>query len=236
MLCGQDSRGQGILRVPLVHGDLEAVREVVNQLRFRNIGGLIIIDLIDMESAENRDKVYRALQEALRSDKSKTNILKISELGLVEMTRKRTRENLVQQLCQPCPHCEGRGYVLSPESVAFKAMRENAPVCWCKEPPELGAGVSSGGGAGGSGPANTADGGGARLRGAADDGDGLDAAIPERRCGGPARTGCTRWGPHEDQTRESTGDGAPRRTQQIAIHGRSGDDGGVNWKLVRVTG
>jgi Ribonuclease G/E len=96
----------------------------VNQLRFRNIGGLIIIDLIDMESAENRDKVYRALQEALRGDKAKTNILKISELGLVEMTRKRTRENLVQTLCEPCPYCERKGYVLSEESVAHKVLRE----------------------------------------------------------------------------------------------------------------
>jgi ribonuclease G len=104
--------------------NLEAVKEVVYQLRFRNIGGLIIIDLIDMESAENRDRVYRALQEALRADKARTNILKISELGLVEMTRKRTRENLVQTLCEPCPNCEGRGYVLSRESVAFKVLRE----------------------------------------------------------------------------------------------------------------
>ena len=104
--------------------NLEAVKEVVNQLRFRNIGGLIIVDLIDMESAENRDKVYRALQESLRADKAKTNILKISELGLVEMTRKRTRENLVQQLCEPCAYCEGRGYVLSAESVAYKLLRE----------------------------------------------------------------------------------------------------------------
>src|SRR5690606_8155607 len=104
--------------------NLEAVKEVVRQLRFRNIGGLIIVDLIDMESAENREKVYRAFQEALRQDKAKTNILKISELGLVEMTRKRTRENLVQQLCEPCAHCEGRGYVLSRESVAYKVLRE----------------------------------------------------------------------------------------------------------------
>ena len=104
--------------------NLEAVKEVVYQLRFRNIGGLIIIDLIDMESAENRDRVYRALGEALRADKARTNILKISELGLVEMTRKRTRENLVQTLCEPCANCEGRGYLLSRESVAFKVLRE----------------------------------------------------------------------------------------------------------------
>jgi len=84
----------------------------------------VIIDLIDMESAGNREKVYRALQESLRADKARTNILKISELGPVEMTRKRTRENLVQTLCEPCSYCEGRGYVLSRESVAFKVLRE----------------------------------------------------------------------------------------------------------------
>jgi Ribonuclease G/E len=77
-----------------------------------------------MESSENREKVYRAFQEALRGDKAKTNILKISELGLVEMTRKRTRENLVQTLCEPCPYCERKGYVLSSESVAHKVLRE----------------------------------------------------------------------------------------------------------------
>ena len=104
--------------------NLEAVEEVVHQLRFRNLGGLIIIDLIDMESSGNREKVYRALQEALRADKARTNILKISELGLVEMTRKRTRENLVQTLCEPCSYCEGRSYVLSRESVAFRVLRE----------------------------------------------------------------------------------------------------------------
>jgi ribonuclease G len=116
--------GKRDLEETVLKTNLEAVHEVVYQLRFRNIGGLIIIDLIDMESAENREKVYRALQEALRQDKAKTNILKISELGLVEMTRKRTRENLVQQLCSPCSYCAGRGYVLSRESVANKVLRE----------------------------------------------------------------------------------------------------------------
>ena len=97
---------------------------MVNQLRFRNIGGLIIIDLIDMESADHREKTYRALRDALRNDKARTNILKISELGLVEMTRKRTRENLVQTLCEPCVHCEGRGYLLSDETVTYNLLRE----------------------------------------------------------------------------------------------------------------
>jgi ribonuclease G len=116
--------GKRELEDTVLRTNLEAVREIVYQLRFRNIGGLIILDLIDMEISENREKVYRALQEALRQDKAKTNILKISELGLVEMTRKRTRENLVQQLCEPCSYCEGRGYVLSRQSVAFKVLRE----------------------------------------------------------------------------------------------------------------
>jgi ribonuclease G len=116
--------GKRDLEETVLKTNLEAVREVVKQLRFRNIGGLNIVDLIDMESGENREKVYRAFQEALRQDKAKTNILKISELGLVEMTRKRTRENLVQQLCEPCSHCEGRGYLLSRESVTHKILRE----------------------------------------------------------------------------------------------------------------
>jgi ribonuclease G len=116
--------GKHDLEETVLRTNLEAVKEVVYQLRFRNIGGLIIIDLIDMETQENREKVYRALQEALRQDKAKTNILKISELGLVEMTRKRTRESLVQTLCEPCPYCEGKSYVLSQESVAFKVLRE----------------------------------------------------------------------------------------------------------------
>jgi Ribonuclease G/E len=115
--------GRRDLEDTVLKTNLEAVREVVQQLRFRNIGGLIIIDLIDMESAENREKTFRALQDAVRQDKAKTNILKISELGLVEMTRKRTRENLVQMLCEPCSHCEGKGYVLSEDSMAQKVLR-----------------------------------------------------------------------------------------------------------------
>jgi hypothetical protein len=116
--------GKRDLEETVLKTNLEAVKEVVYQLRLRNIGGLIIIDLIDMESLENREKVYRALQESVRYDKARTNILKISELGLVEMTRKRTRENLVQTLCEPCAHCDGRGYVLDGESVAYKVLRQ----------------------------------------------------------------------------------------------------------------
>ena len=112
------------LEETILKTNLEAVREIVRQLRFRNIGGLIILDLIDMEVAANREKVYRALKDAAREDKSRVNLLKISELGLVEMTRKRTRENLVQQLCDACPNCEGRGYVQSTQTVCYKIFRE----------------------------------------------------------------------------------------------------------------
>jgi len=116
--------GKRNLEETVLKTNLEAVREVAYQLRFRNIGGLIIIDLIDMEPTQNRDKVYRALLDELRKDKAKTNVLPISELGLVEMTRKRTRENLVQTVCEPCPYCDGRSFVLSRDSVAYKVLRE----------------------------------------------------------------------------------------------------------------
>ena len=112
------------LEETILKTNLEAVREIVHQIRLRNIGGLIILDLIDMELAANREKVYRAQLDALREDKAKVNLLKISELGLIEMTRKRTRENLVQQLCEPCPDCEGRAYIQSSQSICHKIFRE----------------------------------------------------------------------------------------------------------------
>jgi ribonuclease G len=112
------------LEETILKTNLEAVREIVHQLRFRNIGGLILLDLIDMEIAANREKVFRSLMDSVREDKSKVNILKISELGILEMTRKRTRENLIQQLCESCNYCEGRGYVPTARTVAYKIFRE----------------------------------------------------------------------------------------------------------------
>jgi ribonuclease G len=122
---GRYTGGRGRnLEDTILKTNLEAVREIVHQLRFRNLGGLIILDLIDMESAGNREKVYRALSEALREDKAKVNILKISELGLVEMTRKRTRESLEQQLCTSCATCEGKGYLQSPQTISNRIFRD----------------------------------------------------------------------------------------------------------------
>jgi ribonuclease G len=104
--------------------NLEAVKEIAFQLRLRNIGGLIIIDFIDMEKEANRERVHSSLEEALKSDKSKTNILKISELGLVEMTRKRVRESIGRTLCEPCPYCEGKGTVKSRTTMAYEIFRD----------------------------------------------------------------------------------------------------------------
>jgi len=116
--------GKHNLEDTILKTNLEAVKEIAYQLRLRNIGGIIIIDFIDMEKEVNRDKVFTALEEALRSDKSKTNILKISELGLVEMTRKRVRESIGRMMCEPCPYCEGRGYVKSKTTVCYEIFRE----------------------------------------------------------------------------------------------------------------
>jgi len=115
--------GKRDLEETVLRTNLEAVKEIVHQLRFRNIGGLLILDFIDMEDTKNREKVNRALQEEIRQDKARTNILKISDLGLAEMTRKRTRENLVQTVGEPCPYCEGKGFTLSARSVAYKVLR-----------------------------------------------------------------------------------------------------------------
>jgi ribonuclease G len=104
--------------------NLEAVKEIVYQLKLRNIGGLIIIDFIDMADQNNRERVYKTLEEELNKDKTKTTTLKMSELGLVEMTRKRARENLYQVLCEPCPYCEGKGYLKSRGTTCYEIFRE----------------------------------------------------------------------------------------------------------------
>ncbi len=103
--------------------NLEAARVAVDQLRLRNIGGIIIIDFIDMEKPANRKKVGEALAEAVKRDKARTNILRISELGLVQMTRKRTRDNLRQLVTVACPTCSGDGRLRSVEALATEALR-----------------------------------------------------------------------------------------------------------------
>lgn len=104
--------------------NLEATHAIARQLRLRNLGGIIILDFIDMQEQEHRDDVLASLQEQLTRDYAKTNISQVSDLGLIEMTRKRTRESLQQQLCEPCSACGGKGFVKSPETVCFEIFRE----------------------------------------------------------------------------------------------------------------
>jgi len=100
------------------------VQEIAYQLRFRNMGGLIILDLIDMEKPSNREKVRRTLEDHLQRDKAKTTLNRISDLGLIEMTRKRTRESLGRLLHEPCFYCDGTGHLQSKETIAYEILRE----------------------------------------------------------------------------------------------------------------
>jgi ribonuclease G len=104
--------------------NLEAAKEISYQLRFRNIGGLIVLDFIDMERSSHRDKVYKALVQHLRQDKAKTTVVRISELGLVEMTRKRTRESLGRTLYEPCFYCDGTGQLQSKATICHEILRQ----------------------------------------------------------------------------------------------------------------
>ena len=117
-------KGSKDLEETALKTNLEAVDEIAYQLRFRNIGGLVILDLIDMEKADNRDKVWRALEQKLAKDKAKTTINRISELGLIEMTRKRTRESLGRIMHEPCFYCDGTGNIQSRETIAYEILRQ----------------------------------------------------------------------------------------------------------------
>ncbi len=104
--------------------NLEATHAIARQLRLRNLGGIIILDFIDMLEQQHKDDILESLQSQLVQDYAKTKITQVSELGLVEMTRKRTRESLGQQLCEPCSTCQGRGFVKTAETVCFEIFRE----------------------------------------------------------------------------------------------------------------
>ena len=117
-------KGSKDLEETALKTNLEAVEEIAYQLRFRNIGGLVILDLIDMEKYQNREKVWRALETALVKDKAKTTLNRISELGLIEMTRKRTRESLGRMLHEPCFYCDGTGQIQSKATIAYEILRQ----------------------------------------------------------------------------------------------------------------
>jgi ribonuclease G len=117
-------KGSKDLEDTLFKTNLEAVEEIAYQLRFRNLGGLIVLDLIDMERAQNREKVRRRLEELLQKDKAKTTLNRISDLGLIEMTRKRTRESLGRLLHEPCFYCDGTGQLQSKPTVVYEILRQ----------------------------------------------------------------------------------------------------------------
>ncbi|HWR89623.1 MAG TPA: Rne/Rng family ribonuclease [Dissulfurispiraceae bacterium] len=116
--------GNESLEDTILKTNLEAVKEIAYQIRLRNLGGIIIIDFIDMEKAENRDKVCSAFFEAMKRDRAKNTIYNISELGIIQMTRKRVRESLGRVLCEQCHYCEGKGFIKSTRTVAYEIFRK----------------------------------------------------------------------------------------------------------------
>ncbi|HUF78610.1 MAG TPA: Rne/Rng family ribonuclease [Thermoanaerobaculia bacterium] len=116
--------GKTNLEETVLKTNLEAVGEIVRQIRLRDLGGIIVLDLIDMAEEAHRLEVFAALEEELRKDRSKTKVLSISEFGLVEITRKRARTNLERLLTQPCPYCQGSGRIRAIETICLKLRRE----------------------------------------------------------------------------------------------------------------
>ena len=116
--------GKHNLEETILKTNLEAVKEIAYQVRLRDVGGLIIIDFIDMQKKSSQEKVYSALKDALTRDRSQTHILPISDMGLIQMTRKRNKEPLTRMMCEPCLHCEGEGFMLSRRSICYHVFRE----------------------------------------------------------------------------------------------------------------
>lgn len=116
--------GKSSLEDTIFKTNMEAVKEIAFQIRLRNIGGIIIIDFIDMEKEENRQKLFTVFQEAMSKDRAKCTILEVSELGLIQMTRKRVRESLERILCEPCSYCDGKGFIKSPMTVGYEILME----------------------------------------------------------------------------------------------------------------
>jgi len=117
-------KGSTRLEDTIVKTNIEAVKEIVRQIRLRDLGGIIVVDFIDMEERRNREKVMAALQQALESDKAPSKVLSFNEFGLVAITRKRTKQALERVLCQPCPYCSGSGMVKSVPTICYEIQNE----------------------------------------------------------------------------------------------------------------
>jgi ribonuclease G len=116
--------GKNNLEETLYKTNLEAAQSIARQLRVRNLGGMILVDFIDMTDPEHKRQVLRALEKALARDRSKVHLSEMSPLGLVELTRKRTRESLEHVLCQPCSVCQGRGVLKTAQTICYEIFRE----------------------------------------------------------------------------------------------------------------
>ncbi len=121
--------GKHNLEETVFHTNMEAAVEIARQLRLRDIGGIIIIDFIDMKSESNQQMLLARLKEELRRDRARTNVLDMTQLGLVQMTRKRVRKSLYKSMMQPCPYCKKEGNILSLETMVIKVMRRIAELC-----------------------------------------------------------------------------------------------------------
>jgi ribonuclease G len=121
--------GKKDLEDTILRTNLEAVKEIAYQIRLRNIGGIIIVDFIDMERKESRETVFQTLVEVLKKDRIKTFVYPISEIGLVQITRKRTRHNITNLLTETCPNCDGSGYIKSRYTVCYEVLRELRSAC-----------------------------------------------------------------------------------------------------------
>src|SRR5215831_3586293 len=117
-------RGATRLEDTITRTNMEAVEEIARQIRLRDLGGIIVLDLIDMEERRNRQRVMQTLQDALRRDKSPTKVLSFNDFGLVIMTRKRVKQSLERTLCAPCQHCQGAGLVKSPQTVCYEILEQ----------------------------------------------------------------------------------------------------------------
>ncbi len=118
-------KGNARLEDTITKTNMEAVDEIARQIRLRDLGGIIVLDLIDMEDRRNRNKVAQALQEALSSDKSPTKVLSFNDFGLIIMTRKRVKQSLERTMCAPCDYCQGAGWVKSPQTVCYEILEES---------------------------------------------------------------------------------------------------------------
>jgi ribonuclease G len=117
-------RGATRLEDTITRTNMEAVEEIARQIRLRDLGGIIVLDLIDMEERRNRQRVMQTLQEALRRDKSPTKVLSFNDFGLVIMTRKRVKQSLERTLCSPCQYCQGAGLVKSPQTICYEILEQ----------------------------------------------------------------------------------------------------------------